>query len=140
MTQLRNRKQLQCVKDARVVRHSQPQQVAQVLKEFWEEVMGGGGLGGSECERYMNSIPIPQKVKTVLPLLMKPLSEEVTLAALERLKQGSSAGKDGLAAELFQKVPAIFVPKITGLQEFLDGRGGAGGVVDNTTELFAEVR
>ena len=120
VTQLRGRKQLQCVQDLRGTRHSKPECAAQVLKDFWEGVMAGGGPSESGCARYMNTLNIPQKIRNTLPLLMKPLSDDVTLAALERLKQGSSSGKDGLPAELFQKFPAIFVPKMTAaLQAFL---------------------
>ena len=113
LTQIRDKKQLQAVEDPHGGRHTQPRKVAQLLKEFLEGVMGGGGPGDVECDRYMISLPILPKVRRAMPLLMKPLTDEVTRAALEQLKQGSSAGIDGLPAELFQRFPEMFVPRMT---------------------------
>ena len=72
----------------------------------------------------MQALPVPPKVRKVLPLLMKPLMEEVVLAALQRLKGGSSPGKDGIPAELYQAFPTVFLPRLLhAMQSFLDGEG-----------------
>ena len=65
-----------------------------------------------ECWRHLQSLPIPPKVLQALPLLMKPLTLEVVVAALERLKGGSAPGKDGIPAEHCQAFPSVFAPRL----------------------------
>ena len=74
--------------------------------------MGGGGGDREECRCYIDNLPLPGKVRTALPLLMKPLSVEVVEAALDSMEGGSSAGADGMPSELYQRFPAVFVPRM----------------------------
>ena len=53
-----------------------------------------------ECQQYLASLPIPDKVRRAMPLLFRELTEEVVQAALERMKRGSAPGMDGIPAEL----------------------------------------
>ena len=56
----------------------------------------------AECQQYLASLPIPDKVCRAMPLLFKELTEEVVHAALERMKRGSAPGMDSIPAELYQ--------------------------------------
>ena len=105
--------------------------IAQAMRDYWAGVMAGNAVTEEECWRYVRSLPIPPKILQALPLLMKPLSLDVVLAALERLKGGSAPGKDGILAELYQAFPSVFAPRLlSAMQEFLRvGGGGASGVV-----------
>ena len=59
-------------------------------------------------------------MKGAAKLLIKPLTEELVLTALEKLKRGSSPGPDGLPAEALMAFPSILVPKMTEMiQQFL---------------------
>ena len=89
----------------------------------------GGGHGGNsateeECWRYVRSLLTPPKILHALPLLMKPLSLEVVLAALERLKGGLAPGKDGIPAELYQAFPSVFAPRLLSAMKCFLREGG----------------
>ena len=71
---------------------------------------GGGGASEDKCLRYVQSLPIPLKVKQALLLLFRELSEEVAQAALKRMKGASAPSADGLPAEVYQAMPNLFVP------------------------------
>ena len=94
--QLRDRKHSASPKNSSGVMHSRPKKVASLL-------MGRWGGDEEECARY-RAYPchMPQKDKTALPMLFKPLTEDVVQAAPETLKGGSSAGKDGMLVERHQ--------------------------------------
>ena len=47
-----------------------------------------------------------------LTMLMCPLTEELVLAALERMPRGSSPGVDGVITDVYKKFPTIFVPRL----------------------------
>ena len=97
--------------------HTQARGIAQALREYFAGVMGGGTVTEADCWRYVNAFPIPAKA---VPLLMKPLDESVVLAALARLKGGSSPAKDGIPVELYQAFPEVFVPRVLQVrQQFL---------------------
>ena len=82
--------------------------------------MAGNAVTEEECWRYVRSLPIPPKILQALPLLMKPLSLDVVLAALERPKGGPAPGKDGIPAELYQAFPSVFAPRLlSAMQDFL---------------------
>ena len=56
----------------------------------------------------------------VAPILLRPLTQELVLTALENLKRGSSPGVDGIPAEIFQALPDVFVPRMfQSISEFL---------------------
>ena len=79
---------------------------------FWGGVMADKGIAESECDKYIQSIPIPDRVQKAMPLLFKPLSLDLVQTALERLPKGSSPGKDGILSELYQLMGNIFAPKL----------------------------
>ena len=66
--------------------------------------MSWGGGTPEECKRYIESLPVPEKLQSTLPLLMKRLSAKVVQAALESMKG---------------KVWNLLVLKITGFKRLL---------------------
>ena len=72
----------------------------------------GWRAGGGGCRRYIESQPLLAKVRTALPLLMKPLSTNFVMAAPKLLKAGSSAGVDCMPAELYQQFSSVFFPRM----------------------------
>ena len=50
------------LKDSSGVLHSRPKKVASLPMECWAEVMGGGGGDEEECSRYIQTLPLPQKI------------------------------------------------------------------------------
>ena len=57
--------------------------------------------------RYFESLGIPEKIKRAIPLLMRPLTEDLVLAALERMPRGSSPGVDGVITDMYKKFPGF---------------------------------
>ena len=81
--------------------------------------MGTEGESPESQLRYFESLGIPEKIRRPIPLLMHPLTEELVLAALERMPRGSSPGVDGVMTDVYKKFPAIFVPRpLASLQSF----------------------
>ena len=118
--QLRERQHVARVRDSQGGVHTGVRAIAQAMRNYWAGVMAGNAVTEEECWRYVRSLPIPQKILQALPLLMKPLSLDVVLAALERLKGGSAPGKDGIPAELYQAFPSVFAPRLlSAMQDFL---------------------
>ena len=87
-------------------------------------MMGGGGRGIDECQRYIKSLPIPQRVRQALPLLFRELKEDIVVAALERMKRGSAPGMDGIPAEVYQSMLDVFAPKLHDVMRIFLARGG----------------
>ena len=117
------------VRDRAGVLHEAPAAVARCLQEFWGGVMGGGGRGIAECQRYIESLPMPMRVRQALPLLFRELNEDIVVAALERMKRGSAPGMDGIPAEVYQSMPDVFAPKLHEVMQVFLARGG--GVPDS---------
>ena len=102
--------------------------------------MEGGGATVAECQQYLASLPIPDKVRRVMPLLFRELTEEVVQAALERMKRGSAPGMDGIPAELYQAYPEVFVPRLLEIMQLYLKRGGGPGLLgDVVAEMPAQV-
>ena len=122
--QLRKRQYLTRVKDAQGVPQESTKAVARVLQHYWEGVMGEGGATREECQRYLESLLLPQKVVRAIPLLFRELDEEVVRAALECMKRGSAPWKDGIPVEVYQSFLDIFAPKLLqAMQVFLQEGG-----------------
>ena len=66
------------------------------------------------------------KARTALLLLMKALATDLVMAALELLKAGSSAGEDGMPAQLYQQCSLVFVPRVEEAMKKFFVRGGGG--------------
>ena len=83
--------------------------------------MSPTGRTESECSRYIESLPIPEKVRQAFPLLFKPLSKDIVQCALKKMPKGLSPGRDGVPIELYQAMPELFVPQLHGaLSGFLE--------------------
>ena len=138
--QLRERRYLTRVKDARGVPQESTKAVAQALWSYWEGVMEGGGATPEECQRYLESLQLPQKVLQAIPLLFRELNEDLVRVALERMKRGSAPGKDGIPAEVYQSFPDVFVPKLLqAMQESLREGGGNGRMGHVADEVSPEI-
>ena len=102
--------------------------------------MGGGGRGIEECRRYIESLPIPQRVRQAMPLLFRELNEEIVMAGLERMKRGSAPGMDGIPAEVYQSMPDVFAPKLHDVMRVFLARGGGSGQLGHVAfKVLAEV-
>ena len=73
--QLRDRLYLQRVRDSRGVVQETSKTIARALHDYWGGVMGGGGSTLEECQRYVSSLPIPERVRRAMPLLFRELSK-----------------------------------------------------------------
>ena len=67
----------------------------------------------AECAQFLQSLPLHPQLKGAAALLLKPLTQELVLTALEKMKPGSAPGLDGLAAEILMALPGVLVPKMT---------------------------
>ena len=66
-----------------------------------------------ECAQFLRSLPLRPQLKGVAALLLKPLTQELVLTALEKMKPGSAPGLDGVTEEILMALPGALVPKMT---------------------------
>ena len=99
---------------------TEPTAIAKALQEHWSGIMAAGTKTVPECIDSLNSLPLAQNIKNVAPILLRPLTQELVLTALENVKKGSSPGVDGIPAEIFQALLDVFVPRLfQSISEFL---------------------
>ena len=110
--ELQNRRRLTAVRNKQGGLVVDPLKVARTLHEHWAGIMKAGTKSVAECMSYLESLPLPANIRQVAPLLLRELTPELTLTALENLKRGSSPGMDGLPAEIFQAFETIMVPRM----------------------------
>ena len=96
-----------------------------MLEEFWSPIMSPTGVFEDECDQYSRSLPIPPKVQAALPLLWRPLTEDLVGEALRKMRPCSSPGNDTVPATVYQRMGPLFVPRMHAIiQRSLD-RGAA---------------
>ena len=97
------------VKSQSEVYSSPARDVAVAFKEFWSGVMSKPRKPVEHCRQWMERMPIPQRIRKVLPLFMSEVSESAIQVALKRMKQGSSLRLDGMPVEVNAAFPELFV-------------------------------
>ena len=70
------------------------------------------GVSEEECDRYLRSLPIPPRVQAALPLLWRPLTEDLVREALKKMRRCSSPGNDTVPAAVYQCMGPLFVPRM----------------------------
>ena len=66
-----------------------------------------------ECAQFLQSLPLRPQLKGAAAWLLKPLTQELVLTALEKMKPGSALGLDGVTAEVLIALSDVLVPKMT---------------------------
>ena len=121
VSEMRERQNMARVRDQGGRLTRDPMQMAEVFKNYWGGVMSPTGRTESECSRYIESLPILERVRQAFPLLFKPLSIDIVQCALKKMPKGSSPGRDGVPIELYQALPDLFVPQLhRALSHFLE--------------------
>ena len=90
-----------------------PVKVALALQKNWAGIMAAGSKTVPECLEYIQSLPLSANIKQAAPMLLKPLSQELVLTALENMKPGSSPGLDWIPAEVYKALSETMVPRMT---------------------------
>ena len=75
MREMQNYRMVQRMPDSSGAYLSNECNMAALIAEFWMGVMSPNKVPLDECSLYLNSPPIPLKVRATFPLLRKPLSE-----------------------------------------------------------------
>ena len=89
-----------------------PLKMAKALFGYWSGVMAGNGSTASNCKAFLQSLDLPRQWRGVAPKLLRALTEEVVLTALERMHATSSPGLDGVSAVVYQRMPSVLVPQM----------------------------
>ena len=110
--ELQQRRRLAVLRDKGGLLLTEPTAIAKALQEQRSGIMAAGTKTVPECIDYLNSLPLAQNIKNVAPILLRPLTQELVLTALENLKRGSSPWVDGIPAEIFQAPSDVFVPRM----------------------------
>ena len=92
---------------------TEPTQIADELKQSWPGVMAKGEQSVEECAQFLQSLPLRPQLKGAATLLLKPLTQELVLTALEKMKPGSALGLDGVTTVILMALPGVLVPKMT---------------------------
>ena len=124
MRELQVRKSMSSIKDSRGAHVTEPTAIAKAFKGFWGGVMKASGVTEEQCTEWMNSLPVPIRLRKALPALMQPLTESTVLVALEKMRGGTSPGADGLPTEVFRALAEDCVkPMLWAVQECLRAGG-----------------
>ena len=99
--------------------------MARLLEEFWSPIMSPTGVSEEECNRYLRRLPIPPRVQAALPLLWRPLTEDLVWEALHKMRPCSSPGNDTAPAAVYQSMGPLFVPRMHAIIERSLDRGAA---------------
>ena len=86
--------------------------MAQVLSGYWSGVMASNDVSVSDCKAFLQSLDLPRQWRYVATKLIRTLTEEVVLTALERMHATSSPRLDGVSAAVYQRMLLVFVPGI----------------------------
>ena len=103
--------------------------------------MSPTGVAEMECLQYLNSLPIPARVRQAAPLLLKPLTTELVDEALHLMKPHSSPGLDGVPAAMYQQLADLYVPQMFWLLQryTAEGGGGTSGVACDHFKINSQV-
>ena len=111
--ELQSKRKLTALRNKAGRTFTEPTQIAEELKQFWSGVMAKGEHTVEECAQFLRSLPLRPQLKGAATLLLKPLTQELVLTALEKMKPGSAPGLDGVTAEIVMALPGALVPKMT---------------------------
>ena len=89
-----------------------PLKMAKALSGYWGGVMTDNGVSASDCRAFLHELGLPRQWPGAAPKLIRTLTEEVVLTALERMHATSSPGLDGVSAAVYQRMPSVFVPQM----------------------------
>lgn len=98
---------------------TQPTEIAQRLRRFWEGVRVAGRRSVEACREWVEQ-SVPPTWRQLGGVARRPLSMEVVLEALKRLDGNASPGWDGVTAKVFQQFPDIFAPKMWEIVQMVD--------------------
>ena len=90
--------------------HVTPQSIASCLKEFWDGVSAPSQVGVRRLQSYLSSHINFEKMRKVLPLLLKTADRSLIHRALDLQKDGPSPGLDGVAPKVYRTFEDFFVP------------------------------
>ena len=87
-----------------------PLKMTKALSEYWGGVMADNGSSVSDCKALLQTLGLSPQWRGVAPKLLRTLTDEVVLTALQRMHATSSPGLDGVSAAVCQWMSAVFVP------------------------------
>ena len=104
---LQNRRRLCVLRERGGHLLTDPLKMAKALSGYWGVVMTDKGVSVSDCKAFLHRLGLPKQWRGVAPKLIRTLSEEVVLTALERMHATSSPGLDGVSAAVYQRMPLV---------------------------------
>ena len=124
---MQQRRMVQRMRDATGSCVTGKKDIARLLEECWSPIMSPTEVTEEQCMQYLESLPIPQKVRAAFPLLSKPLSEELVMEALHKMRPHSSPRQDTLPAAVYQQLGKVLAPSMHAILERSLARGSAPG-------------
>ena len=110
MRELHCRKQVSTLRDRCGPVHLRGTAIAQCLKEHWDLVSTPSRVGVDKLSEYLNKFLPLKKLKSSLPLLLRPADITLVHKALDQQKDGPSPGMDGVCAKIYKTFESFFVP------------------------------
>ena len=101
MKEMQGRRLVQKMRDSSGNYVTNKTDMARLLEEFLSPIMSPTGVSGEECDRYLHSLPIRPRVLAALPLLWRPLREDLVRKALHQMCPGPSPGSDTVPAAVY---------------------------------------
>ena len=125
MKEMQARRMVQNMRDSSGNYVTNKRDMARLLEEFWSPIMSPTGVREEECDGYLRSLPIPPRVQAALPLLWRPLTEDLVREALHKMRPYSSPGSDTVPAAVYHSMGRLFIPRMHAIIECSLDRGAA---------------
>ena len=103
--ELQNRRRLCVLRERGGHLVTDPLKMAKALSGYWGGIITDNCVSASDCTAFLHGLGLPRQWRGVAPELIRTLTEEVVLRALERMHATSSPGLD-------QRMPSVFVPQM----------------------------
>ena len=94
--ELHTKRKLTAIRDRTGQILTDPTRIATEHQRYSSQVMSPGDKTVEECTEFLQIIPLCPQLKGAAALLLKPLTSNLVLTALEKSKRGSSPGLDGI--------------------------------------------
>ena len=124
MRELQCKKQVSTLCDRCGQVHLTGTAIAQCLKEHWDSVSTPSRVGVDKLSEYLNMFLPLKKLKSSLPLLLRPANITLVLRLLDQPKDSPSPGMDGVSAKIYKTFESFFLPLMHQTYSYLLGGGG----------------
>ena len=135
MPELQGGEQIPSLRDYYDQVHLTGKAIAHCLKEHWDSISEPSRVRTSKLADCLSKFLPFRKVKSSLPLFLKPANVTLVHTALDPQKYGPLPGLDGVSAKLYKTFESFFVP----VMHHTDSSPLGGGLLYSAWSMGVEI-